>query len=274
MNNINYISEFDSFTQYSQISGVNDNHFYQEINYQPNYNEVKSNKVVVIEDIEGDLFFNQKLFLDASGMKNGLRAKKDGFTFFGSITHYHGKVINDFVLNLKEDLVNNLKAKIYFAIFFDRTLNTFFFKNVKKVDYNNIPKIDFQCVIFSKESKKCELYNKNIFQIGNNVNYLFIEILNDSSIKVDILTKGKINNVEGSFCFGISDSPVTIGTEGKIVLQRKREPTVIYYMKEEKKWYLLEKKDDVWMACDKKIEIGNKRLFKMDKDIFEISCDE
>ena len=44
-------------------------------------------------------------------MKNGLRAKKDGFTFFGSITHYHGKVINDFVLNLKEDLVNNLKAK-------------------------------------------------------------------------------------------------------------------------------------------------------------------
>ena len=106
------------------------------------------------------------------------------------------------------------------------------------------------------------------------MNYLFIEILNDSSIKVDILTKGKINNVEGSFCFGISDSPVTIGTEGKIVLQRKREPTVIYYMKEEKKWYLLEKKDDVWMACDKKIEIGNKRLFKMDKDIFEISCDE
>ena len=168
-------------------------------------------------------------------MKNGLRAKKDGFTFFGSITHYHGKVINDFVLNLKEELVNNLKAKIYFAIFFGRTLNTFFFKNVKKVDYNNIPKIDFQCVIFSKESKKCELYNKNIFQIGNNVNYLFIEILNDSSIKVDILTKGKINNVEGSFCFGISDSPVTIGTEGKIVLQRKREPTVIYYMKEEKK---------------------------------------
>ena len=207
-------------------------------------------------------------------MKNGLRAKKDGFTFFGSITHYHVKVINDFVLNLKEELVNNLKAKIYFAIFFGRTLNTFFFKNVKKVDYNNIPKIDFQCVIFSKESKKCELYNKNIFQIGNNVNYLFIEILNDSSIKVDILTKGKINNVEGSFCFGISDSPVTIGTEGKIVLQRKREPTVIYYMKEEKKWYLLEKKDDVRMACDKKIEIGNKRLFKMDKDIFEISCDE
>ena len=45
-------------------------------------------------------------------------------------------------------------------------------------------------------------------------------------------------------------------------------------MKEEKKWYLLQKKNDVWMACDKKIEIGNKRLFKMDKDIFEISCDE
>ena len=61
-NNLNVINEGDSFTQYSQISGLNENHFYQEINYQPSFNDIVSNKQLLIEDIEGDLFFNHKLF--------------------------------------------------------------------------------------------------------------------------------------------------------------------------------------------------------------------
>ena len=273
-NNINFISDYDSFTQYSYISGINDNHFYQEINYQPTANEIISNKLLVIEDVEGDLFFNQKLFLDAGGLKNGLRGKKDGFTFFGSLTHYHGKVINDFVLNLKDEVLSNLKVKIYFAIFFDRTLQKFFFKNVKKIDYNNISKIDFSCVFFTLEKNECEMFNKNLVQFSTCVNFFFIEILNDSSIKVDIISKGRNNNVECSFCFAVEDSPVTIGVGGKIPIEKKKNLAAISYDQSLKKWFLKEKVDDLWIGCDKKIELVDTKKFKIDKDIFEISTEK
>ena len=270
-NNLNVINEGDSFTQYSQISGLNENHFYQEINYQPSFNDIVSNKQLLIEDIEGDLFFNQKLFIDATGMKNGLRGKKDGFTFFGSITHYHGKIINDYVLNLKEDILNNLKAKIYFAIFFDRTTSKFFFKNVKKISYDDITKIDFSCVFFTKAINQYELFHQNMIQIGNCVHYFFIELLNDYSIKVDIISKGISNNVECSFFYGIEDSPVTIGMGGKIPIEKKKTITVLSYRKETNKWYLIDKAEEIWIACDRKIEIGERRVFKKERDIFEIS---
>lgn len=84
----NLYSIQDSFTQFSQVSQQNDNHYYQELNSSALDQEVTSTKMLHIEDIEGDLFFNQKLFIEANGLKNGLRGKKDGFAFFGSITHY------------------------------------------------------------------------------------------------------------------------------------------------------------------------------------------
>ena len=226
---------------------------------------------MLIEDLEGDLFFNHKLLIDATGLKNGLRGKRDGFTFFGSITHYHGKIINDYVLNLKEDILNNLKAKIYFAIFFDRTISKFFFKNVKKLSYDDITKIDFSCVFFIMENHQYELYNKNMIQIGDCVYYFFIELLNDFSIKVDIISKGVTNNVECSFYYGIEDSPVTIGIGGKIPIEKKKTITVLSYRKETHKWCLIDKTEDIWIACDRKIEIGERRVFKKEKDIFVIA---
>lgn len=268
--NGNNTIENDSFTQYSHISGINDNHFYSDI-VQKGTNEILSNKILTIEDLEGDLFNNQKLFFDSSGLKNGLRGKKDGFAFFGSITHYQGKVINDFVLNLKDDLLNNLKAKIYFAIFYDRTLGKFFFKNVKKLDYNNIPTIDFSCVVFTLKDKEYQLCNKNLISIGKNFNYFLIEILNDNSIKIDILTKGKNNNVESSFCFSTDSSPITIGETGKLHVMKKQNLSVLYYKKDSKKWSLIEKIDEIWVGCDRRIELNKKIKFKMDRDIFEIT---
>ena len=47
---------------------------------------------VILNDFEGDLLYNQKLFIDSKGLKNGKRNSKDGFAFFGLITNYHGKL--------------------------------------------------------------------------------------------------------------------------------------------------------------------------------------
>lgn len=104
----NLYSIQDSFTQFSQVSQQNDNHYYQELNSSALDQEVISTTMLHIEDIEGDLFFNQKLFIEASGLKNGLRGKKDGFAFFGSITHYVSRriLINNNIRKVKSSMIS------------------------------------------------------------------------------------------------------------------------------------------------------------------------
>lgn len=45
--------------------------------------EIKSAKKIILEDFTGNLLYGKQLFIDAGGMKNGLRKKRDGFTFLG-----------------------------------------------------------------------------------------------------------------------------------------------------------------------------------------------
>lgn len=50
--------------------------------------EIKQAKMLSLEDVEGNLFFGNYLMIDASGLINGLRKMRDGYSFFGPVEKY------------------------------------------------------------------------------------------------------------------------------------------------------------------------------------------
>jgi hypothetical protein len=47
--------------------------------------EIKNIHKIQLEDLNGDILNRQKLTIDAAGLSNSYRNKRDGFTFFGPI---------------------------------------------------------------------------------------------------------------------------------------------------------------------------------------------
>jgi hypothetical protein len=54
--------------------------------------EISQAKRLVVEDEEGDLLYNHYLVIDASGLLNGLRKKRDGYVFFGPTAEFVRKI--------------------------------------------------------------------------------------------------------------------------------------------------------------------------------------
>lgn len=50
--------------------------------------EINQAKRLKLEDVEGNLLFNQKLLIDAGGLVNSLRKMRDGHSFFGTVVEY------------------------------------------------------------------------------------------------------------------------------------------------------------------------------------------
>lgn len=93
------------------------------------------------------------------------------------------------MLNLNDEIMTNLKVKIYFAIYFDRTVNRFYLKNVKKIDYYTNHQLDLSYVILYRiDKKELILINRHLFQLEMEY-VIYIEILNDLSLKVDVLSR-------------------------------------------------------------------------------------
>ena len=71
---------------------------------------------LLLEDVVGVILHKLKLYIDASGLQNGLRRLKDGHSYFGIIDKkvynniiQDNDIINDYVLNV--DTIN-FKNKI------------------------------------------------------------------------------------------------------------------------------------------------------------------
>jgi hypothetical protein len=91
-------------------------------------------------DIEGDLLFNKKLFIDCKGLKNSFRNNNDFFVFFGTVAYFNNKIINDFVLNIKGDNIiddNKIFSNIIFTIFYDKILGKFYFEILNNLQEKN-----------------------------------------------------------------------------------------------------------------------------------------
>ena len=178
---------------------INNNHFYQNFTeddedyYNSTIKSPINKSIISMIDIEGDLLDNKKLFIDYNGLKNGLRNNKDGFVFFGTITHFQGKIINDFVLNIKDN--NNeindggIFSKVFFAIFYDKVLGKFFFKNIKKINSENREKINFNLLTFIIQKDEIKIQNNMIIQFECSLNYYILIELKENTIELYMIRK-------------------------------------------------------------------------------------
>jgi len=244
---------------------------------------------IILNDIEGNLLYNQKLFIDSKGLKNGLRNSKDGFAFFGPITHYHGKIINDFILNTKDindndsdniseeqDIIdkNIVNHKIIFAIFYDRTFEKFYLKSVKKLNFEKIKEIEINSILFYMKKNNIKIKSNLIIYFEDIVNLFFYIIVNQEnfSINIKIIHNENKNIVE--YYYNISDSPITIGENGVIKINGKKKVSILCFDNKNKYWVIKDKKEKIWVSCNNKIELKKTMLFKLNKDIFQAICSE
>ena len=272
----------------------NQNNFYlEDSEYENLIIKTKSISIkydfIILNDIEGNLLYNQKLFIDSKGLKNGLRNSKDGFAFFGPITHYHGKIINDFILNTKDindndsdniseeqDIIdkNIVNHKIIFAIFYDRTFEKFYLKSVKKLNFEKIKEIEINSILFYMKKNKIKIKSNLIIYFEDIVNLFFYIIVNQEnfSINIKIIHNENKNIVE--YNYNISDSPITIGENGVIKINGKKKVSILCFDNKNKYWVIKDKKEKIWVSCNNKIELKKTMLFKLNKDIFQAICSE
>ena len=228
-------------------------------------------------DVEGDLLFNKKLFIDYNGLKNGLRNNKDGFVFFGSVAHFNGKIINDFVLNIKDDNENNEKdifSKIIFAIFYDKILGKFFFKTIRQFKSDIKEQINFNLIVFHIQKNEIKIINNIIIQFGCSINYYILIQLKDNIIQISLLRKAMEKIDETIFIFNKKESPITIGESGKLKIPGKKKLSLLIYDKVFNYWILKDPKSEIWVYSDNKIELNKTIIFKMGREIFQITYDK
>ena len=74
------------------------------------------------------------MLIDASGIKNSLRNKRDGVSYFGPVEKANNITINDFLINYKKDN----KCLRLFYILFQRNNQKYYFKSINnsKTDKN------------------------------------------------------------------------------------------------------------------------------------------
>ena len=228
-------------------------------------------------DVEGDLLFNKKLFIDYNGLKNGLRNNKDGFVFFGSVAHFNGKIINDFVLNIKDDNENNEKdifSKIIFAIFYDKILGKFFFKNIRRLKTEKKEQINFNLIVFHIQKNEVKIINNIIIQFGCSINYYILIQLKDNIIQISLLRKIIDKIDENIFIFKKKESPITIGESGKLKIPGKKKLSLLIYDKFFNYWILKDPNSEMWVYSDNKIELNKTLIFKMGKEMFQIKTEK
>ena len=231
-------------------------------------------KLLIITDHEGDLLFKKKLIINYNGLVDSIRGQKDGFAFFGAITHYQGKLINDFILNIKEENYNNLKAKIYFSIFYDRTNKKFFFKGVKNINYEDILNTDLSIIFFYKREKDFSIVDNSIITFNDDMHYFLVEIFVDDSIKISFMevSKERKLSIIKSYIFDKNEVPISIGKNSKINYPQLTTECFFNYDSGKKIWVVQNKVRDIWLVCDRKMERREDVMyFKLEKNVFMIS---
>jgi len=148
-----------------QLYNSNSNDFNNNLNDISNGNsnnivitclEVQLNKKLKLVETEGNILDGRKIYINASGMVDGLRNKRDGSTLFGRLKYNNNRVriiliknhINDFILNMNQI---NESVNTVFKIQFDRgiiSLTYQFNKDLQQYYLTNETTKDESLVLF------------------------------------------------------------------------------------------------------------------------------
>ena len=137
--------------------------------------------------MEGEIFNNNKLTINANGLINGERKAKDGIAFFGTkLTKVillknskNGIIVNDFVLSIDNDNLNMLHT---FIIYYKKETNKFYLRSYKEKESNSLP------LILIKLEKSIIIKKKQIIKIGDSYFILFPQ---NDKIEVSRLEKNE-----------------------------------------------------------------------------------
>ena len=272
-------------------------------------NKINRNKIHETK-IEDGLFNGDVLYFDINGLKYGLRGKKDGFGFFGTSTHYHGKIINDYILNINNGINNNTNSChlrknsnlsmgtyslineennnipiVYFVIYYQRETNKFFLKNFRKVNYDNLDSFIFSFGIYKRYINNNIKIKENIIICFNeNHNYvLHLSPMNNLVLKAYLIkidsfyTEDNLynkTNIVFKTKFENNGVSKIIGNKGNIKIDLNGKLYLLIFNKNENCWEIKSnnKKNEIfWIMVDKKVDLTNKEsVFKINSQYFKV----
>ena len=306
---VKIVQKSTSLNKNTDEKDVNENIELTPKSINPNYLEIKD--VIIDKDSKNDnyLFHGDKIIFNKTGLEKGLRGKKDGFGFFGINTYFHGKIVNDYIINVKK---NNLieEAIIYFSIYYDVLIKSFCISPMHKVNCNNIMNFNFEFSLYRRLVTNSIKINKSIilnfdenkdhilfFQSDKSSSSLQILLFNinnsNNTIKVDEQSLNTNNNICESFIskssknlnnklisvfnFDKKRGPFYIGISGDIKIDLNYNLYCIFYDTKQNIWIIKHNKGEVrdfWIMCEKRIIIkcNDEYLFRINTQQFIINC--
>ena len=201
--------------------------------------EIKNSSKLILEEIEGNLFNEKKIEINAGGMVGG-RNKKDGFTIFGQNIEKNSNpdmFIPDFELNLPNN--NSFTYPYIFSIYYKKEDKSYYIRSYSGKGSDN--KILF---IKLRNKNKYPLKQKEIISAGSII-FQINPIINTSELEIINLTYKKNNKIFD----GNKQKLVTIGRHKECDFSFPRDKsfsryqTSFEYDENKKEWSIIDGKD-------------------------------
>ena len=257
----------------------------------------KSPKLVLMEINKSNIFNGKIIKIDASGYQNGLRKKRDGFTFFGinnkknneNENKENEEILNDIIINLKKK--NNIKnLDRLFTIYYYKQTGHYFIENLNK-DLNQNKY--FMYIKIYNEFYINENYFETVYMLLGHLlvsvtvkgqKLLTIRVYKNQTIDENISQNNNNNNNNKLFVeynYTSKRFPITIGRENcTINAENKflsRHHCVVYYDFTKEKWCISDgngkgKKSShgTWIMLNKK----NKFELNENDEFYEVKIGE
>ena len=200
---------------------------------------IQNSSKLILEEIEGKLFNEKKIEINAGGMMGG-RNKKDGFTIFGQNpekTSNNDMFIPDFELNISNNN-NNFSYPYIFSIYYKIEDKNYYIRSYSGKGSDN--KILF---IKLRNKNKYVIKQKEIISAGSII--FQITPINDNEIEIINLTNKKYRKIFD----GNKQKLVTIGRHKECDFSFPKDKsfsryqTCFEYDEEKKEWTVIDGKD-------------------------------
>ena len=201
--------------------------------------EIQNSSKLILEEIEGNLFNEKKIEINAGGMVGG-RNKKDGFTIFGQDIEKNSNndmFIPDLELNLSNN--NNFTYPYIFSIYYKMEDKSYYIRSYSGKGSDN--KILF---IKLRNKNKYPLKQKEIISAGS-VIFQVNPIINSNELEIINLTYKKNSKIFD----GNKQKLVTIGRHKECDFSFPRDKsfsryqTSFEYDENKKEWSIIDGKD-------------------------------
>ena len=201
---------------------------------------IQNSSKLILEEIEGKLFNEKKIEINAGGMVGG-RNKKDGFTIFGQNpekTSNNDMFIPDFELNISNNNNNNFSYPYIFSIYYKIEDKNYYIRSYSGKGSDN--KILF---IKLRNKNKYVIKQKEIISAGSII--FQITPINDNEIEIINLTNKKYRKIFD----GNKQKLVTIGRHKECDFSFPKDKsfsryqTCFEYDEEKKEWTVIDGKD-------------------------------